>query len=200
MDGLEEAISRYLQRGQTAGGLLLLLCSAYIEYVFPPFPGDAITLLGAVVAARYGWNPVAVFVAVLCGSGAGGMTDYAVGRFIGPRAHRPGIDYLVTRFRRHGEAYVALNRFVPGVRALFFVAAGMARLRAGRVLLFGLLSAAAWNALVFGAGWSMGANLDRLKAWLATYTRVAWVVVVLIAVALLVGWLRQRTSGGDHRA
>jgi membrane protein DedA with SNARE-associated domain len=80
------------------------------------------------------------------------------------------------------------------------VAAGMARLRPGRVLLFGLCSAAAWNALVFGAGWGMGANLDRLKALLATYTRIAWVVVGLIAVALLWGWLRQRPRGADRRA
>jgi membrane protein DedA with SNARE-associated domain len=200
MEGLEEAITRYLERGQTAGGLLLLMFSAYVEYVFPPFPGDAVTLLGAVVAARYGWNPVAVFLVLLAGSGAGGMTDYAVGRFIGPRAHRPGIEYLISRFRRHGEAYVALNRFVPGVRALFFVAAGMARLRPGRVLLFGLLSAAAWNALVFGAGWSMGANLGRLKALFQTYTRAAWIAVGVVAVGLLLGWLRQRARGPDRRA
>jgi membrane protein DedA with SNARE-associated domain len=94
---------------------------------------------------------------------------------------------------------VALNRFVPGVRALFFVAAGMARLRPGRVLLFGLLSAAAWNALVFGAGWAMGANLDRLKSLASTYTRIAWGVVGLIVVALLVGWLRQRARERDRR-
>jgi len=200
MDGLEEAITGYLERGQTAGGLLLLLASAYIEYVFPPFPGDAVTLLGAVIAARYGWNPVAVFLVLLAGSGAGGMTDYAFGRWLGPRAHRPGIAYLVTRFQRHGEVYVALNRFVPGVRALFFVAAGMARLRPGRVLLFGLVSAAAWNGLIFGAGWAMGANLDRLKALVVTYTRVAWVVVGLVAVALLFGWLRQRARDRDRRA
>ena len=173
-------------------GLLLLFLCAYLEYVFPPFPGDALTLFGAVLAARFGWNPVAVFLAVLAGSGAGGMTDYAVGRWLGPRARRPAIDTLVTRFRRHGEAYLVLNRFLPGVRALFFVAAGMARLRPWRVLAFGLLSAAVWNALVFGAGWAAGANLDRIEALFAAYTKVAWIVIGLVVVALLVGWLRQR--------
>lgn len=198
MDELLESIRAYLERGQSAGGLALLFGSAYLEYVFPPFPGDAITLLSAVLAAHFGWNPAAVFVVVLAGSGAGGMTDYAIGRWLGPRAKRPGIDYLVTRFRRHGEAYVALNRFVPGVRALFFVAAGMARLRPGRVLAFGLLSAAVWNGLVFGAGWAMGANLDRLKDLLATYTMVAWGVVALVVVALIAGWLRQRARAADR--
>jgi membrane protein DedA with SNARE-associated domain len=191
-----DAITRHLSRGQSAVGVLMLFCSAYLEYVFPPFPGDAVTLLGAVLAARFGWNPAVVFLAVLAGSGAGGMTDYAAGRRLGPRAHRPGIDYLIERFARHGEVYLVLNRFVPGVRALFFFAAGMARLRPWRVLCFGLLSAALWNGLVFGAGWAMGANLDRVKALFATYTKVAWVAVAFAVVTLLVGWLRQRGRRG----
>jgi len=192
MDQVLAAITAYLERGQSAAGLGLLFVSAYLEYVFPPFPGDAVTLFAAVVAAHAGWDPTAVFLVVLAGSGAGGMTDYAVGRWLRLRTHRPGIDYLLERFRRHGEAYVAINRFLPGVRALFFVAAGMARLRAGRVLAFGLLSAALWNALIFGAGWVMGANLDRIRALFATYTRIAWGLVALAAVALLIGWRRQR--------
>ena len=200
MTELLESIRAYLEAGQSAGGLALLFASAYLEYVFPPFPGDAITLLSAVLAAHFGWNPFAVFAVVLAGSGAGGMTDYAFGRWLAPRAQRPAIDYLLERFRRHGEAYVALNRFVPGVRALFFVAAGMARLRPGRVLAFGLLSAAAWNGLVFGAGWAMGANWARLRALFATYTKVAWIAIALVAVALVVGWLRKRGRQADPRA
>lgn len=200
MDELLAAITGYLKQGQTAAGLAMLFLSAYTEYVFPPFPGDAITLFGAVVAAHFGWDPAAVFVVVLAGSAAGGMTDYFVGRWLGHRAHRPSIAYLVEKFRRHGEAYIAINRFLPGVRALFFIAAGMARLRPARVLLFCVVSAALWNALIFAAGWVMGANLDRVRSVFSTYTRVGWAVVAIVAVVLLVGWFRQRSRGFGPRA
>ena len=37
-------------------GLLFLFLSCVIEYLFPPFPGDTITLFGAVLITAYHWS------------------------------------------------------------------------------------------------------------------------------------------------
>jgi membrane protein DedA with SNARE-associated domain len=91
-----------------------------------------------------------------------------------------------------------LNRFLPGVRAFFFVAAGMAGLRLRAVLFYGALSALAWNVLIIVVGASVGASWDRLRALFEGYTRVLWGLLGLVALVLVarLAWRRLRRPGG----
>jgi membrane protein DedA with SNARE-associated domain len=94
----------------------------------------------------------------------------------------------VARFRRHGPAYLVLNRFLPGIRALFFVAAGLAGMRPRDVLLYGGISVALWSAVIIVAGALVGANLDSLERLVRHYSAICW--AVLGAAALLYVGLR----------
>jgi membrane protein DedA with SNARE-associated domain len=85
---------------------------------------------------------------------------------------------------------------------LLFVAAGAARLPWPRVLLWGAVSAAAWNALVIAAGFAVGTSWPRLLGWLRTYTTIAWIAVGLVALMLIARWLhgrRGRRGGSTDR-
>jgi membrane protein DedA with SNARE-associated domain len=195
---------QYIAANNNPVGLTILGVSAAIEYVFPTFPGDTITLFGAFLITARGWSFALVFLTVLGGSAVGAMADFYFGRWLGrreahwsgPRAHaRQIIDGLVERFRRHGEMYIAVNRFLPAVRAFFFIAAGMAGLRPGRVLFWSLVSASAWNLLIIGAGALLGANWQRIQ-WVATqYSRAVGVGLAVVVVVLLVRfWIRRRRA------
>ena len=202
MAGIYQSIIDFLSAGQSAAGLAVLFASAAVEYVFPPFPGDSVTLFGAFLAATEGWSVPLVFTVVTLGSVVGAVIDYALGRRLAriPRDRLSGdrrllmerAQSIVDRFERHGAVYIAVNRFLPGIRALFFVAAGMARLPVGKVILWGAVSAAAWNALIIGAGFAVGKNWDRLSELLRTYTMVAWIVVGVVIAALIVRWFLKK--------
>jgi membrane protein DedA with SNARE-associated domain len=189
-------IMELLLAGQSTAGLGALFGSAMIEYVFPPFPGDTITLFGAFLAAHQGWNIPAVFLAVTLGSVAGSAIDYMIGRRLvatpledlspGRLKVRDAAGPLLVRFEKHGVMCILLNRFLPGIRALFFLAAGMAGLPMGKVLALGAVSAAIWNALIIVAGIAIGKNWERLLGLLQTYTVVAWVVVGIVVAGLIV--------------
>jgi membrane protein DedA with SNARE-associated domain len=195
-----------LRRNNNPLGLTLLGLSALIEYIFPPFPGDTITLFGAFLVTRYDWNLPLMFCSVMIGSGVGAMIDFYVGVWMGRRYHdgtflrgerlRKEVERVLDAFRRHGEIYVAINRFLPAVRAVFFVAAGVAGLRPLRVLFFALVSAAAWNALIIAAGYGVGASWGRIQSIFNTYSTIAWAALGAAALALVVRWLlrRRRTS------
>jgi membrane protein DedA with SNARE-associated domain len=166
-------------------GLAALFCSAMIEYVVPPFPGDTITLLGAVLITRHGWSWWAIFAVTVCGSVLGSFIDYWIGLRLRarPRSERharrwAALDRVVARFHRHGPVFLVLNRFVPGIRALFFVAAGLDGMRPRDVLLYGGISMALWNGLIIGLGAALGANLDTLEHWVRRYTTASWVILV----------------------
>lgn len=205
MEDLARSAIEYLSAGQSAAGLAVLFAAALVEYVFPPFPGDTVTLFGAFLAAHGGWSVPLVFAAVTVGSVGGAAVDYALGRRLARRPlaelegralrARERMEPILERFRRHGAIYVALNRFLPGIRALFFVAAGMARLPLWAVLLWGAVSAAAWNALIIAAGFALGKNWERLLELLGTYTTGAWILIGLVVVVLLIRWFARRSRG-----
>lgn len=213
---LIEAVS--LLAGANPGVTLLVLALAsLVEYIVPPFPGDTVTVAGAVLVVTSGLSLPGMFIATLAGSLAGAAIDFRVGVLL---ARSNDIDAPPTRFAsrlarsslvrqaldgaerssrafaRWGEVAIVLNRFLPGIRAFLFVAAGMGGMRFGRVMFFAGISALLWNALLVAAGVALGANLDRIQSAFQAFGLVAWIVVGLVVAALLVRWVIRRRRAG----
>ncbi|MFH1530757.1 MAG: DedA family protein [Pseudomonadota bacterium] len=206
--GLEEWLLWLTTHG-SALSLSVLTLSAAIEYVFPPFPGDTVVLAGAVLASVGGWDLWPVLTACTAGSLLGAWVDFRVGLAAAKRrdagrlgrrlAQSPGLDRVLAGYRRWGPAFLALNRFLPGIRALFFVAAGLARMRTGPVLAWAAVSALAWNALLLALGVALGTNLDRLEALVRTYALVLWIVLGIVLLIGVACWISRRRSGSAGR-
>jgi len=189
------ALSEALARTGPAAPAILFLGSL-VEYVFPPFPGDTLVVLGAwyAVNGKISW-PLA-FVAVTAGAVVGAWIDYRVGVALGAALERGAkrrgpitlehVRQVEAGYARWGEWFLLANRFLPGIRAFLFVGAGAARLPLGKVLLWGGISAAAWNALLLLVGAYLASNLSELVGWLERYTALAWMVMAVVAALLLV--------------
>lgn len=187
-----------------------LFAGALIEHVFPPFPGDTVTLAGALLVAAGQLSLPLTFLAVLGGSLLGSALDHAFGRWLARRMTREGLGPGLGKrllsslergqaaFRRHGDMALVLNRFLPGVRALLFVAAGLSGMPLGRVLALGALSATLWNSLILAGGLALGAHLDLLEAWVRRMGYGAWTALGLaLAVALIFRVIHRRAPPGD---
>lgn len=197
----------WLQRTEGPLAYAALAAASLVEYVFPPFPGDTVAVFGVFLAVTAGYRVVWVYLALNAGAVLGGMAAYGVGRlaaakrlpraprFLRTQQMRAALDAALRRFERHGTWYLALNRFLPALRAVFFFAAGLARLPAWKVALWGAVSAFVWNGLLLGVGWFLGDNFERLRSLVETYSTVAiGVVVVALLVAL---WRWRRGAGSD---
>lgn len=204
---IAQALADGITRTGPAAPLILFLGS-FVEYVFPPFPGDLVVVLGAWYAVQGQISWAATFAATTAGAVAGAWVDWRVGRALGrtleQRAHRPTIAHrLLTEdrlarfdagYRRWGGLLLVVNRFFPGIRAFVFVAAGAAGIPLRRVLLLGGVSAAAWNALLLGAGALIAHNQDELLALFDRYTRAASTAVVGAIVVGAAAWLLRRRA------
>jgi membrane-associated protein len=184
-----ETLTTWVGREDSLSGWLALAASAVIEYVFPPFPGDVITVFAASLVIAASWSWIGVLSALMLGSLIGAALTFELGvRWARRREggqHAAALDRLVARFHRHGAAYLVLNRFVPGVRSLFFVAAGLAGMSRRAVYGYGALSALLWNVALLGAGLALGANYERLERLVTTYTTFA----VAALAAIIIGWI-----------
>ncbi|WP_224361362.1 DedA family protein [Hyalangium versicolor] len=198
-----ESIDHFIMAMGMAG-LLLLGLAAMLEYVVPPFPGDTITLLGGVYAVRGDHPWPLVFLIVTLGSVAGAAINYWFGTWLArrfeanPQASLFGfthakLEEVQARMRRSGPWLLVVNRFLPGIRGVIFIAAGAARIPRRNALLLGAVSAMAHNALVLTVGRAVGGNLERLESLVSRY-QMAVVVLVLIGVlAVVVRALARRT-------
>jgi membrane protein DedA with SNARE-associated domain len=177
-------------------GLLVLGVAAMLEYVVPPFPGDTITLLGGVYAVRGDQPWPLVFLAVTLGSVAGAAINYWFGTWLArrfeanPKARFLGITHarleeVQARMRRGGPWLLLVNRFLPGIRGMIFIAAGAARIPRSNALLLGAVSTMAHSGLVLTIGYSVGGNLEQLESLVYKY-QAAVVALVLVGVLAVV--------------
>jgi membrane protein DedA with SNARE-associated domain len=189
---------------------LVLFLGSFVEYVFPPFPGDLVVVLGAWYAVQGQLSWPAAFVAVTAGAVLGAWLDFQVGRSIGRRidgraARRGGLSAArLARFeaayRRWGGWLLVVNRFMPGVRAIIFLAAGATGIPLRKVLVLGAVSAAAWNVVLLAAGALVAKNLDDLVELVDRYTRAASIALAVAAAAgvVVLLWRRRRARGAEE--
>jgi membrane-associated protein len=211
LQGLADALSEAVTR---TGGLapFVLFFGTLVEYLFPPFPGDLLVVLGAWYAVQGVLSWPATLAAVTAGALAGAWIDYRVGAAIGFRIDRrmarrsPATEVRLARFeasyRRWGVLLLLANRFLPGIRAFIFVAAGASGIPLWKVLLYGGLSAVLWNAALLATGALVAHNVEELVTLVERYTRVAWIALALAAVggAAVLLWRRRAASRAARAA
>jgi len=185
-----------LEHGPQYWAYALVLAAAAIEYVFPPVPGDTVALFAVALAVRAQLSWVFVYLSMTFGALLGGLAAWGFGLWLAnheeswpsflktPGATR-ALDAVRRGYERHGAMYLVVNRFLPALRAFFFVGAGMSRMNVGPVIVFGGISAALWNALLMGVGYAVGNNWDVLRDMAERYA-VATLILVVIAVIGLI--------------
>ncbi|RMF95749.1 MAG: DedA family protein [Candidatus Schekmanbacteria bacterium] len=199
---LIDLILDFIIRNENVLGYIVLFVSSLIEYIFPPFPGDTVTLFGAFLISVRNWNFFAVFMSVTVGSVIGATIDYFIGRRLGRKNGNSQIPkmikkgnmvlteerylYIKEKFEKYGAYVIILNRFMPGVRAFFFVVAGIIDMKFLPVQFFNLLSVLLWNFLIIWSGYFVGNNWDRLLGLYSLYSKAVGIVIFIVLLSLLI--------------
>ena len=179
-----------------------LAVTAAAENIFPPLPADTVVAFGSFIAARGEASAIGSFAATLAGNLAGAMLMYWVGAKYGAeRVLRrlggagAGQEKLQALYGKYGVWALVVSRFLPGVRALVPPFAGALRLGAAKAAVAMGLASAVWYGAITYFAFTAGANFEALQAKVAQGQK--WLglgAVVLVAVGLLVWWLRRRRA------
>src|SRR5688572_10262165 len=178
---------------------LLLFFVAFAEVVIPGVPGDVVALAAAVMVFGFGWPLWPTLIALIVGGLLGGLFNYGIGTWLqrtnrlswlGPRT-RPYVDQALAGFERRGPALLALNRFFPGVRGFFFIAAGMASIGWRSALTWGAAGSVIWYTLLFAVGALVGTNLFALQSILVAQ---GWVLGSAVVIGVVSYALYRRFS------
>jgi membrane-associated protein len=174
-------------------------------FIFTSFlPGDSLLfLLGISLAVSYTelWKFALGVFAVWFAAVAGSQTGFEVGAKIGPPLFERNHNWIfnpktVARthelFEKYGARAVILARFVPIIRALVPMLAGIGHLERNRFVRFNLIGASIWVVGFMSAGYFLGAvpvvrdNLDAVVLGIVVVTSLP------LPFELLRGYIKRR--------
>ncbi len=192
------------QYGYLAVGLLIAL-----ENIFPPIPSEIIlTFTGFVILSTSMTIPGAILAAT-AGSILGAIILYGIGsilteerlnRLLATRTGRllrlkpRDVNRAFNFFQHHGGKAIFLGRFIPVVRSLISIPAGMAEYPLLRFTLLSAIGTAIWNTVLISAGYLAGDNWQTILTTIESFSSA--ITVIVIAAFFLAGcyYLRKRRT------
>ncbi len=183
-------------------GYVILFVSAIVENLFPPIPGDTVTVLGAYLITTGQLGFWGVYFSTTLGSVVGFYAMFLLGRKFGlsfiqsPKRAKYFAPNRVEKVQKWFDTYgywvIAANRFLSGTRSVVSLFAGIFRLNSGYVLLLALLSALVWNGLLIYGGYQLGMNMDRITDIISQYNKIVIGFTALFVIYFVIRKLRKK--------
>lgn len=197
---MEDYLNQFMQFAQdnTYLAYTMLFISAFIENVFPPIPGDTVTLIGAYFVGTGNLNYFGVLLSTTAGSVVGFMSLFLLAYWLEWKIiekynfkwmQRTHIDRVQMWFQKYGYWVILANRFLSGVRSIISFTAGLSKLKIPQVFLLSLVSAIVWNGLLISAGAFIGDHWENIVKYLKLYNQIIIIGLILIALVYLVYFL-----------
>lgn len=185
-----------------SGGPLAIALLMFLENVFPPIPSELIMPLAGFNAARGGAPLWLTILAGTAGSLAGAYFWFYLGRRFGAarlrllvRRHGRWLtmspaDLRRTQnwFDRHGDKAVFFGRFIPTVRTLISVPAGLARMPMWKFLAFTTIGSAIWTSILTFAGLLLHENYALVADYVDPLSKIVVITVVAVYLWRVIRW------------
>jgi membrane protein DedA with SNARE-associated domain len=178
-----------------AGGYVGIIFLMSMESMIAPVPSEAVMPFAGFLWFSGDMSFWPIVLASTLGSIIGSLISYAMG-FYGGRAFI--INYgkyfflnekhlLMTEnfFARFGNKAIFISRFIPVVRHLISIPAGIGGMSIPRFVVYTTIGAGMWNAFLTYVGYALGSNWTEIKK----YTEGIDIVIFIIIVTYCVYWL-----------
>ncbi|WP_153462873.1 DedA family protein [Sediminibacillus terrae] len=184
------------------GIMFLIAC----ENIFPPIPSEVILSFGGFLTTTSDLTKTGVVLSATAGSVLGAIVLY----IIGLQLDVSRLEKIVNRwghllrlktsdlhkadswFDKYGPWTVFFCRFVPLVRSLISIPAGMSNMNVTVFLLLTTAGTLIWNVLLVYVGASIGASWQEIAHSMEAYARVVYLVLIVLVILLAILFFRKR--------
>ncbi|WP_462419797.1 DedA family protein [Salinicoccus sp. Marseille-QA3877] len=186
-------------------GIILLIA---IENIFPPIPSEVVLTFGGFMTTTSELTIPGVVISATGGSVLGAVVLYYIGVQLSVKRLEKIIDrwghiLRVTKedikkadkwFDKYGPWTVFFCRFIPLIRSLISIPAGMSKMN---VLLFlGLttLGTLIWNIVLVYLGAAVGNSWEDIVGYMDIYSNIVYALIIIGVIVLIVLYIRKRKS------
>lgn len=178
-----------------------------IENVFPPIPSEVILLFSGFFSS---YTSLSVFYMILSstlGSFLGAIILYYIGKIFNKERLKKivngrlgkilflkenDIDKADEWFDNKGNKSVFFCRFVPIVRSLISIPAGMSEMPMGKFIIYTICGSMIWNTVLICLGYRLGSNWEYVLTILDKYQMVVIVILVIIFGYVIIKFYRKK--------
>jgi membrane protein DedA with SNARE-associated domain len=189
-----------------------VFAALFAENIFPPIPTEGLLPISGMVAAQGKMTYVGVIAAAVSGALLGSLLLYGIGAWADERVVRGlvrrygrlmgvserELDITLAKFRQYGAPIIVVGRWLPVMRTVLSLAAGMSRMRLPTFLLLTTLSATLSSGLWVLVGYLLGENWRLFLSLIDEFE--PYILVVGAIVLCLVGLIVVRRIYGLRRA
>jgi len=170
-------------------GIFLLMA---LESTAFPLPSELVMPFAGFLVAKGGMSFVVVIVVSTLGSLLGSLVSYYIGYYGGHRfVKRFGKYFLLDAehlrkaekwFLKRGKKTIFFSRFVPGVRHVISIPAGIGKMKIAKFSVFTFLGAGIWNTILLLIGFILEKNWKIVY----NYSRYIDMILVFLVVILII--------------
>lgn len=187
-------------------GVFLLIA---LENIFPPIPSEVILTFGGFMTTYTSLNVPLVIVFATLGSLLGALVLYFIGKILNKerlikivngkigkvlRLKASDIEKADKWFDTKGQLTVFFCRFIPIVRSLISIPAGMSEMPMKKFLLYTIAGSAIWNTVLVVLGSVMGDNWNSIVSFMDNYSHIALIILVILFVVAVIYFYYKRSQ------
>lgn len=184
-------------------GIMFLIA---VENLFPPIPSEVILTFGGFMTATTNLTVGGVVLFSVIGSVTGAIILYYIGRLLDVKK----IEWIVERwghllrlsvediekandwFRKYGALTVFFCRFIPLIRSLISIPAGMANMNFSLFLLLTMLGTLIWNVVLINVGAAVGDQWEYIVYYMDIYSNFVYIILAVLLLGAVAYFFRTR--------
>ena len=188
-------------------GYLGILFLITVENIFPPIPSEVILTLGGFMTnqPKCNMNILLVILYSTLGSLLGAIILYCIGYLLnvdrikiivnsklGKILHlkMDDIEKSNNKFNNNGSITVLYSRFIPIIRSLISIPAGINKMNFFLFLIYTFIGSIIWNTVLVGLGALVGENYMLVANIFSKYSKIILFLIILLIIYKIIKWLK----------
>lgn len=186
-----------------------------IENIFPPIPSEVILLFGGFMTTKTSLNIILMILFATLGSLIGAIVLYYIGKILNKdrlkkivsgkvgkilRVKTSDIDMADAWFDKKGNITVFFCRFIPIVRSLISIPAGMSEMPMFKFLTYTIVGSTIWNTVLIIIGNRVGENWESILKIFDRYSLVVVILLIIIFISFILWFYKFRKSKKKRKA
>ena len=173
----------------------------FIENICPPIPSEVVLLFGGFMTTYSKLNLFGMIIFSTLGSTVGAIVLYYIGKILNKerlkkivsgkigkvlRLKASDIEKADKWFDAKGNKTVFFCRFIPVVRSLISIPAGMSEMIMSKFLIYTITGSLIWNTVLLFVGSKVGENWKKIEQVMSQYSHIILIILIIAFIGFVI--------------